>query len=209
MRSLSWLLVFGLITAPGLIINFDTAPLGKLPPGWSTPGHAPGTASQWEIRRDQTAPTQPYVFAQVSTSSSGGQIPLAILDAPAFRNGDVSVRVKPVGSAPDQAAGLVFGYQDEKNYYLAEASPRARTVALSKVENGRRLPLFQPARHEMPLNAWRILKVSVRGNRIQVYVDHRRILQGDDRTLARAGKVGLWTAGGAVTYFDDFRVFPK
>jgi hypothetical protein len=53
------------------------------------------------------------------------------------------------------------------------------------------------------------LKVSVRGRRFQVYVNHRRILQGFDDTFSNSGKVGLWTVGDSVTYFDDFRVYPK
>jgi hypothetical protein len=32
---------------------------------------------------------------------------------------------------------------------------------------------------------------------------------GWDNTFATAGKVGLWTAADSVTYFDDFRVYPK
>jgi hypothetical protein len=34
-------------------------------------------------------------------------------------------------------------------------------------------------------------------------------LQGWDNTFAAAGKVGLWTVADSVTYFDDFRVYPK
>jgi hypothetical protein len=44
---------------------------------------------------------------------------------------------------------------------------------------------------------------------LQVYVNHRRILQATDSTFTGAGKVGLWTVGDAVTYFDDFRVSPR
>jgi hypothetical protein len=61
---------------------------------------------------------------------------------------------------------------------------------------------FQP-------NIWHILKVSVRGSRFQVYVNHRRILQAEDSTLKGPGRVGLSTTADSVTYFDDFRVYPK
>jgi len=77
------------------------------------------------------------------------------------------------------------------------------------VENGRRVPIMEAVRHEIPSNAWSILKVSARGNRFQVYMDHRRILQGWDSTFMTGGKVGLWTVADSVTYFDDFRVNPK
>jgi hypothetical protein len=64
-------------------------------------------------------------------------------------------------------------------------------------------------RHEIPTNAWSILKVAARGNRFQVFMDHRRILQGWDNTFLTSGKVGLWTVADSVTYFDEFRVTPK
>jgi hypothetical protein len=64
-------------------------------------------------------------------------------------------------------------------------------------------------KHPIPLNSWSILKVSVRGERFQVYLDHRRILEGQDKTFTGAGRVGLWTLADSVTYFDDFRVYPK
>jgi hypothetical protein len=77
------------------------------------------------------------------------------------------------------------------------------------VQDGRRIALNAGVHHDIHLNAWSILKVSVRGNRFQVYVNHRRILQAFDDTFTKSGKVGLWTVGDSVTYFDDFRVYPK
>jgi hypothetical protein len=53
------------------------------------------------------------------------------------------------------------------------------------------------------------LKVSARGARFQVFVDHRRVLDGQDKTFSAAGRVGLWTLADSVIYFDDFRVYPK
>jgi hypothetical protein len=53
------------------------------------------------------------------------------------------------------------------------------------------------------------LKVSARGNRFQVFVDHRRVLDGHDKTFSAPGRVGLWTLADSVIYFDDFRVYPK
>ena len=209
MKPFSFLLAFGLIASPGRIINFDTEPLGKVPPGWSVPMVTGGSASQWEILRDRTAPTQPYVLAQLSADPKGNRFPLAILNAVSLRDGDVSVRLKPVAGRLDQSGGVVFRYRDPSNYYLALADARQQEVALFKVENGRRIPIGSPVKHDVPANEWRILKISVAGPRIQVYLDHRRILRAEDSAFTGAGKVGLWTARDSVTYFDDFRVYPK
>ena len=108
-----------------------------------------------------------------------------------------------------QGGGLVWRYRDENNYYLARVSVQEKTVSVFKVENGRRTLLLPGMRRDIPSDSWSILKISARGNRFQVYMDHRRILQGWDNTFTGSGKVGLWTVADAVTYFDDFRVFPR
>jgi hypothetical protein len=209
MKTISWLVSVGLIASAGRVINFDNAPLGMTPPGWTVAMTNRGGAPRWEIRKDGSAPTQPNVLAQVSDDPTGDRFPLAILDNMSLRDGDVSVRIKPVAGREDQGGGLVWRYRDANNYYLARANALEENVALYKVENGRRIPLAPGVKHEIPSNGWSILKVSVRGNRFQVYLDHRRILQGWDNTFAAAGKVGLWTVADSVTYFDDFRVYPK
>jgi len=210
MKTLSWLASFGLLAATtGRVINFDTFPLGKSPPGWTVAMTNHGRAPQWEIRRDGSAATQPYVLAQISTDPTGDRFPLAILDNMSLRDGDVSVRIKTVSGHEMQAGGVVWRYRDANNYYLARANALEKNVAVFKVQNGMRVAILPGVKHDLPVNGWSILKVSVRGNRFQVYLDHRRILQGSDNTFVGSGGVGLWTAGDSVTYFDDFRVYPR
>jgi hypothetical protein len=107
------------------------------------------------------------------------------------------------------AGGVVFRYRDQNNYYVARANATLNTVSVLKVENGRKIPLFTDVKHPIPANSWSILKVSVRGSRFQVFVDHRRVLEGRDGTFSGAGRVGLWAMGDSTVYFDDFRVYPK
>ncbi len=209
MRTLSWLLAFGLTAAAGRVVTFDNGPLGMTPPEWTVAMTNHGRAPRWEIVRDMSAATQPYVFAQVSDDPTRDRFPLAVFNAVTFRDGDVSVRMKPVSGREVQAGGLVWRYRDENNYYVARANALQHNVQVFKVENGRRVPLMEGVRHEIPSNAWSIIKVSARGNRFQVYMDHRRILQGWDNTFMSGGKVGLWTVADSVTYFDDFRINPR
>lgn len=209
MKPLVVLFALGLTASTGKVINFDTDQLGKIPPGWSVAMTNHGAPPQWQVLKDQTAPTKPYVLAQTSRDSGGTRCPLAILDGISVQNGDVSVRVKPVSGQEDRAGGVVWRYRDANNYYLVRANALTKTVTLLKVENGRVQQISAPVTHDIPSNAWSILKVSVRGDRFQVFVNHRRILQAQDRTFRTSGKVGLWTAADSVTYFDDFRVYPK
>jgi hypothetical protein len=192
----------------GTVVTFDSGPIGRVPPGWTVAMTNGGAPPQWQILHDSSAPTQPYVLAQTSTGAAD-RCPLAILDNVTLRDGDVSVRIKPVSGKEDQAGGVVWRYRDPRNYYLARVDSLTHNVVVYKVRNGVRTRVSLAAQHEIPANAWSILKVSARGDRFQVYVDHRRILQGYDRTFQSAGKVGLWTEADSVTYFDDFRVYPR
>ena len=142
-----------------------------------------GAAPRWEIRKDRSAPTQPYVLAQISSDPTGDRFPLAIFDALTIRDSDVSVRIKPVAGRAGQSGGLVFRYRDCNNYYLARANALDHSVALFKVQDGKRIALNAGVHHDILLNSWSILKVSVRGNRFQVYVNHRRILESVRRHI--------------------------
>ena len=204
----AWLALFGIVASANRIITFDSGPLGKTPPEWTSIASG-GHSSVWEIRRDGSAPTQPYVLAQTSTDAGADHLPLAILKSVSLRDGDVSVRIKPVSGREVKGGGLVFRYRDENNYYLVRASALEKNVVVYRVHNGEHTPLIAVNRHEIPANDWSILKVSLRGNRFQVYLDHRRVLQGYDSGYTGFGKVGLFTAGDSVAYFDDFRVYPR
>jgi hypothetical protein len=210
MKTLGLLVSLGLIASSGKVVDFDTATIGKMPPGWSAAMTNRGSPPRWEVLKDHTAPTQPYVFGQISSDvNDNRRVPLAIFNSMNVKDGDISVRLKPVAGHEDPGGGLIWRYRNENNYYVARANSLNNTVSVYKVENGQRIPLLAAVRHPVPTNAWCILKVSVRGDRFQVYMDHRRILQGQDKTFTGPGKVGLSTTADAVTYFDDFRVNPK
>ena len=204
MSALTWLYAFSLLSPAGKVVNFDTCTIGQAPPGWTVEGasKAPG----WQVRKDQSAPTPPYVLAEISVDPADSR---SILNDLTTRDADVSVRIKPISGREGLAGGVVWRYRDEKNYYAARANSTENTVSVFKVEDGHKIPLFTDVKHPIPVNSWSILKVSVRGSRFQVFVDHRRVLEGRDSTFSAPGRVGLWALGDSTIYFDDFRVYPK
>jgi len=208
MRSLAWLATLGLMGASE-VVTFDNASVGRLPAGWSVAATHSGAAPVWEVVHDPSAPTAPYVLAQVSQDPASTRFPLAIFDKLSLADADISVRIKPVSGVEDQAGGIVWRYRDHDNYYLVRANALARDVVVYRVVNGQRSPMIAPVKHNIATNTWSILKVTARGPRFAIYVNHRRICQGSDSTFSGAGKVGLWTEADSVTYFDDFRVYPR
>jgi hypothetical protein len=199
------------------VIRFDNTLPGKLPTGWSVTMTHDGAPPQWEIVRDPSAPSPPYVLAQVSRDSTAGRFPLAIWDATTIRDGDVSVAFKAVDGSVDQAAGIVWRYRDPNNYYIVRANALENNVVLYKVENGVRLtiaPKGLPSRsygvkRQIPRGQWNTLRVAFKRDLFIVFLNGERLFEASDRTFAEAGKTGLWTKADSITYFDEFTVTGK
>ena len=73
------------------------------------------------------------------------------------------------------------------------------------VKNGRRKMLKGTALR-IDHKAWHVLRVKMKGDRIEVYLDDKKYLDVRDSTFANAGSIGLWTKAGARTPFDDLIV---
>jgi len=193
-------------------IGFDSGPVGAIPPGWRSAVTHGGAPPRWEVLHDSGAPSAPNVLAQVSQDRTAGRFPLAIYDGGTIRDGELSVKFKPVSGQIDQAAGLVWRYQDPENYYIVRANALENNVVLYKVEHGERTsiaPKDLPSRsygirHVVPKQTWSELKVSFSGPSAIVYLNGERLFETEDKTFLKSGRVGLWTKADSVTYFDDF-----
>ncbi|MCL4401693.1 MAG: hypothetical protein M1436_03380 [Acidobacteria bacterium] len=212
MKTLTWLVMLAMSSNFTETLTFDSATIGKLPSGWAATTARPGATPPWRIFKDPSAPTQPYVLAHIPPDRENPLAPVAILEKPSVKDGEVSVKFKAVGGKPEQDAGVVWRYLDENNYYFVRADAVEKNVAMFKVEDGKRIPLAPrgrrayPVKHRVTPNAWGILKVAFKGHTFSVYYDHRRIFQVQDPTFSQPGKVGLWTRAESTAYFDNFRV---
>src|ERR1035437_8469094 len=103
-------------------IDFDNAAPGAVPSGWTVAMTHKGGAPKWEILKDDSAPSKPNVLAQVSKDATGGRFPLAVYEKASVKDGTLSVKFKAISGGVDQAAGLVWCYQDPDNYYIVRAN---------------------------------------------------------------------------------------
>jgi hypothetical protein len=196
------------------VIRFDAATPPGLPPGWTVAMTHEGGEPQWQITRDPSAPSPPYVLAQTSQDKTAGRFPLAVWTGASIRNGEVSVAFKTVSGTVDQAAGIVWRYQDPDNYYIVRANALENNIVLYKVENGVRLsiaPKGMPSRaygvkREIPKGQWNNLRIVFKDAQFNVFFNGVQVFEAEDRTFAEAGRTGLWTKADSVTYFDDFAV---
>ena len=195
-------------------INFDRASAGSIPEGWSIAMTHQGGQPKWEVLKDDSAPSKPNVFAQVSNDRTAGRFPLAVWDGATVKDGTVTVKFKAVSGAIDQGAGLVWRYQDPNNYYIVRANALENNIVLYKVQNGERLSLAPKGavsnaygvKHSVPKQTWITLSVRFRGNLFSVSLNGEKLFDVGDGTFTGAGKTGLWTKSDSVIYFDDFQV---
>ena len=171
-----------------------------------------GRPGKWIVQNDGTN----KVLAQTDADSTRSRFPVAVLSDVVAADSDVSVRFKPISGRVDQAAGLVWRYQNQDNYYIVRANALEDNVVLYKVEKGRRtdLPVKGEGRTygkktEVPAGQWSTLRVVSAGRLFEVYFNGAKLYEVDDATFAQPGKVGLWTKADSVTQFDDLTVVTK
>lgn len=185
--------------AAAMSANFDSDVIGTAPVGW-TCGVTGGGTSKWTVEGDVTATGTRKVLKQ----SGVGSYPWCVKKDASIADGFVEVKFKPVSGAEDQAGGLVWRWKDGNNYYVARANALENNVSLYYTENGRRNTIKYVDTPTIG-HTWHTLRVEFSGVRIRVLLDSKVYIEVDDKHVAGAGAVGVWTKADSVTVFDDFR----
>lgn len=173
---------------------------------------AVGKPGRWVVQADGSN----KVLAQTDPDSTRSRFPVAVLSDISAADVDLSVRFKLISGRVDQAAGLVWRYQNQDNYYIVRANALEDNVVLYKVEGGKRtdLPLKGEGRtygkkSEVPAGQWSTLRVVANGPVFEVYFNGSKLYDVEDKTFAKPGKVGVWTKADSVTQFDQLSVVTK
>jgi hypothetical protein len=191
-------------------VDFSDDAVGQPPKGFEF-GHTGkvGAPGKWIVQAEGTN----RYLAQVDTDNTRARFPVAVLSDINAVDVDVSVRFKPVSGRVDQAAGLVWRFQNEDNYYIVRANALENNVVLYKVQNGKRIDL--PVKGEgrtygkkaqVPSGQWSTLRVVSAGPRFDVHFNGSKLYEVEDMTFGQAGRVGVWTKADSVTQFDDLTV---
>ena len=194
-------------------ITFEEDAVGQAPKGFMF-GHTRKTGSpgRWVVQQDGSG----KYLAQVDPDRTSGRFPVAVLADIMGTDVDLSVRFRPLSGRVDQAAGLVWRFQDEDNYYIVRANALEDNVVPYKVQDGRRtdLPVLGEGRTygkpaEVPTGQWSTLRVVAKGRRFEVHFNGKKLYDVEDGTFTGAGRVGVWTKADSVTHFDDLTVVTK
>lgn len=181
---------------------FDEDPAGAPPAGFSFAAARQLAPGRWLVRADGSN----HYLTHLADSAAGG-FALAVLDAPHPAEMRASVRLKLADG--ERVGGLLWRYQDAENFYAAALDLRVQEVALYRVVRGNRIRLDEEDELELDPLAWHSLRVVQDDDDIRVSLGGIGVLRARDRTLAEGGRAGVWSGGGATTWFDDLRVEPE
>src|SRR5690606_29419885 len=135
----------------------------------------------------------------------------AIANAPVPDDLAVSVRLRMQNG--NRAGGLVWRYQDDRNYYTLLLDLDRGELAVYRITAGNRVRLDIRDELELDPNAWHSLKVVHHGHGIRVMLGGVRVFDERDRRAdqqtGEGGRVGVIATGGSEIWFDDLRVESK
>jgi hypothetical protein len=197
--------------------GFSEYPVDQAPPNFLSTVGGQGKPGDWKIilddapsampSRDPATPllTKRAVLAQMAHDPSNDHFPMLVLSNETYGDFKFSTRFKIIGGGTAQMAGIVFRYQDEKNYYVLMASALDNRFWFFKIVNGQRGPLLGP-QAQIPKGEWREISVECEGNHIHCLLDGKELIPMMTDSSFSGGKIGFWTKSDSVSYFTDAKV---
>jgi hypothetical protein len=195
------------------VYSFEDDAVGRPPAGFTEALTAGGGPVKWQVIEQNDAPSGKRVVAQLSADATNTRYPLLVLDNFSAKDVEVSVRFKPISGKKDQAAGIVWRWQDKDNYFVVRANALEDNVVAYKTVAGKRSSIgikgdakSYGVKTKVPSGKWSTLRVRMVGNLAEIYLNGRKLFDVENDAFTKAGKVGLWTKADSVTYFDDLKV---
>jgi hypothetical protein len=213
MHSAKWFIAAGAICASVGVavgqtskVDFDTDDIGKPPKGFSFALTGQGKPGRWIVIKEDQA--HGNVLLQTDADPTDYRFPVALYDGVTAKDVDLSVQFKAISGRGDRAAGIVWRYRDQNNYYLTRCNALEDNCTIYHVLNGRRVS-FLNQNVKVASNVWHTLKVEATADHFVVSFDGGKVLDAKDGTFKDAGNVGLWTKADSVIAFDDFSIVAR
>lgn len=192
------------------VFDFEEDEVDKLPAGFTEALTGGGGPIKWRVQTADDAPSGKKVVAQLSDDPTNARYPQLVRDDFKARDVDLSVKFKTISGQVDASGGLVFRYKDKDNFYVVRANSLEDNVVAYKTENGKRSNIgvkgkgdAYGVKADVPHQKWNTLRVIMKGNLIELFLNGKKLFEVENDTFTEAGKVGLWTKADAVTQFDD------
>ncbi len=194
------------------VADFEADEMGEAPKGLRSAHAGEGRPGAWRVR-PASAGAEGKILVQEDGQGSGMRFPLTLLDGLSAKDVDVSVRFQARHGSEDRGAGVLWRAKGDHDFYVLRADALAKDVVSFVTKDDRRADLLpvdgekaRGAARPFDPAAWHVLRVTVVGDRMQAYLDGRRLFDVVDGTITGAGTVGLWTKADSVIAFDDLVV---
>ncbi|MBI5125950.1 MAG: hypothetical protein HZA70_06935, partial [Planctomycetes bacterium] len=156
-------------------ISFEGYKEGRIPEGFKSSKSGKGTEGDWVVMIDETAPSPKKVLAQTSDEDLEYHFPVLIYEGSNLADGAVKVSFKAVSGRRDRAAGVIFRFLDQDNYYVLRANALEDNVDLYKFNNGKRKKIAW-ADVKVSSREWHTLKVEFKDTTIKGYYDDKLLI---------------------------------
>ncbi len=198
--------------------NFGEYPVDQSPSNFLSAVSGRGEPGKWKVildqapsampARDTNAPslTQHAVVAQLDRFPVDQHFPLLVLNDDLFNDFTFTTRLKITDGTVAQMAGVVFRYQDPKNYYVLVVSVLDKRFWFFKVVDGRRSEKLIGPQIEIVQNEWREISVQCEGNHIHCLLDGKEIIPMITDSSFSLGKIGFLTKSDSIAYFTDVKL---
>jgi len=199
------LLLGGALSAQSTVVHtFDADPPGSLPSGFAPAAFRQTAPGAWTVA--QAGPIR-YLSHRADAAQSGWSLALDT----ANRWDEVVVSVRLRLAAGTRAGGIVWRYEDPRNFRAVLLDLTRREIAAYRVVGGNRFWIDVEDELELDPEAWHTVKLVQEDDRITVSLGGIRVFRDQDRRGDRTheGLVGVLAAGDAEVWFDDLRVAPR
>jgi hypothetical protein len=186
-----------------ITIAFAEAPIGMPPADFDLGVTGRGHPGKWTVVRDPTAPGG-FALEQSSDDPTEDRFDFAVYQSLSLKNLAATIRFKLLNGTM-KSAGLVFRFQDARNYYVLRANALESRVDVFRVRDGD-MKRVSGTDADVALNHWQTLKLVASGDQFEVALDNTPLFTAWDQTFMTDGRIGLWTQEDNVTRFGQFEI---
>jgi hypothetical protein len=187
-------------------LHFAGEMVGGAPADFEPTSTSAAGADQWRIVADENA-REGKALGQLARGTSRDRFPLAIYRSVEAADVEMVAWLSVIGGVADRTAGVVVRFLDARNYYAAGLDSLAHRIHFYRVIDGDHQRLAA-ADVRMSPGEYNNLALRAAGDTFKVAFNGRDVLAVTDATFRGAGKVGLWSKGDSVPYFDWIVIRP-
>jgi len=190
--------------------TFDDQKPQEVPTKFSVSSVGGGAEAVWAIQPDPLAPSAPNILRAEPTCSAAPCYRLLVADKFQYEYPDISVRMRFPAEGGGGQGGLVFGYQDEKNFYAAVVDVASMKLQVIRVLDGNTTVLQEKAivPKKVDWHFFRVLRNTIISKDIiETFFDGALVHSIQDQSFG-LGRVGIIALGNSPLQFDNLFAIP-